>query len=320
MTIAQQVAAIRALLPTTLGSYELRTALAEDLRARSVFVSRASNVVFLSKVKEMVELLAAGEIDQASARLALKETLQAIGYTPEEGFPEVEPGEVPPALAGTLQDISSTRRLDLILDTQVQLVRGRGQQLRGMQEGALDFFPAWELTRWKATDIPRDWPSRWLVAGGTLTSDGRMIAFKGDPIWGELGSSSNFDDALDVDFPPFAFNSGMGWSPIEQSEIRQYGITGPHGETVEEWLKMDHKFLLDDPGLPVPQVSMRGVDQDLTKEWEATGEAKVVGTTATTPDGADEIERRIAEIDRRRKQRMEDSLAARDAEYKPRNQ
>jgi hypothetical protein len=320
MTKAEQVAAIRKLLPTNLGSSELRTALAEDIRARSVFVSRASNVVFLSKVKELVERLAAGEIDQASAREVLKQTLQAIGYTPEGGFPEVEPGEVPPALADTLQDIGSTRRLDLILDTQVQLVRGRGKQLRGMQEAVFNYMPAWELWRWKETDVPRDWQARWVVAGGTLTSDGRMIAFKGDPIWGELGSSANFDDALDVDFPPFAFNSGMGWQPVEKSDCKKLGITGPNGETADEWVKMEHKFLLDDPGLPAPQVSMRGTDPELVSSLEESEEVRVVGSTATTPGGGDEIQRRLDEIERRREQRMQDSLARRDAEYQQRNQ
>lgn len=323
MTIAEQIASIRDLLPTTLGSAELRESLAADIRARLVFVSRASNAIFLSKVKEVVVQLAAGDMDHASARLVLREVLKAVGYTPEGGFPDVEEGEVPPALQGSLQDLSSTRRLDLILNTQVDLMRGRSMQLRGMEATALRMWPAWELVRAIQTAVPRDWPSRWVVAGGRLVDGGRMIALKGDPVWGELGSSGNFEDALDVDFPPFAFNSGMSWTPIERYEVERLGITGPEGETVSEWISNDRAVLTGtQSGIPAPKISIQDVPADIRRELESQG-VSIIQDTATTPGAEDELIRRLAERAAARAARaqelLNESIAAREADYERRN-
>ncbi len=57
-----------------------------------------------------------------------------------------------------------------------------------------------------------------------LLDHGRVIARKNSPIWAELGSSKNFDDALDVDYPPFAFNSGMWVRDIDRDEALALGL------------------------------------------------------------------------------------------------
>jgi|GEM_PF-3377016 len=57
-----------------------------------------------------------------------------------------------------------------------------------------------------------------------LLDNGRMIARKDSPIWSELGSSANFDDALDVEYPPFAFNSGMWVRDIDRDEALALGL------------------------------------------------------------------------------------------------
>ena len=321
---AQRIAEIRDLLPTTLGSAEVRAQLAAELRANSVFVCRAANVVFLSKVKEVVDAISGGRMDAASGRVALLETLRAIGYTPEGGFKDVPAGQVPPAVAGTLQDLTSFRRLSLIVDTQISLTNGRGQQLRGMETERFKLFPAWELVRVESRAAPRNWGatqegsppihqgkpdlrSRWTIAGGNFWA-GRMIAFKGDPVWGELGASANFDDALDVDHPPFAFNSGMGWEEIPRSEVAALGVTGPDGETLAEWLAMDHPVLAS---LPAPVISTREAAPELVAAMEQTTPAVVVGTKITTPDNA----ARIAEIEKHSADRLQAAIDRRNKEY-----
>ena len=303
---AAKVAEIRDLLPTTLGSSEIRDLIAADVRVRSVFVSRAANVVFLSKVKEVIDAVAAGTMDKVSARAILGETLRAIGYTPEDGFPDDESGEVPEAIAGTLQDLSSQRRLNLIVNTQVDLMNGRGQQLRGMETERFQQFPAWELIRVKQRTAPRNWGdtqegtpprhhgqpdirSRWTIAGGDFVSE-RLIALKGSPVWGELGASENFDDALDVDHPPFAFNSGMGWAEVSAAECAAIGVVGPNGESIEDWLAMDHPII----GSPPPVISVRDADPGLVTATTASIPAVQVEETITTPDNEDELRRRIA--------------------------
>lgn len=252
-------------MPTGLGTAGLRE-LSADLRARMVFTARGTSAIFASKIKEVVNLLAAGDIGPADARLALIETLRALGYTPEGGFPETPNWKVPPALEGTLQDLSSFRRLDLIVRTQLELMQGAGTQARGTTPDRLEAAPAWELIRVAEVSVPRDWPARWAVADGAMT-EGRMIALKGDPIWGELGSSANFDDALDTDHPPFAFNSGMGWREIQRAEVVALGITGPGGESIDEWLATQPQTIGGRLPLPTPSLSMKDVDPEIAETF-----------------------------------------------------
>ena len=64
-----------------------------------------------------------------------------------------------------------------------------------------------------------------------------MIARKGATIWEELGSAAIFDDALDTDHPPFAFNSGMGWRSVPRAECIRLGLIAEdyQPEGFREW-------------------------------------------------------------------------------------
>lgn len=258
----------RGVMPTQLDTAGLRQ-LSAGLRARSFFAARGTSAIFVSKIKEVTEQLAAGDIGEADARLALIETLRAIGYTPEGGFPDAPAGAVPPAIEGTLQDLSSFRRLDLIVRTNRELATGAGLQMRGHSPDRLEAYPAWELVRVMEVETPRDWPSRWKLAGGEQLDGGHMIALKGDPIWGELGSSANFDDALDVDHPPFAFQSGMGWREVSRTEAEQLGVTGPDGESIDGFHRGPKRprVIAGQLPLPAPSISMRGVDAEIVAEF-----------------------------------------------------
>jgi hypothetical protein len=267
----------RGILPTDLGSADLRD-LSAGIRARSVFVARGTSAVFASKLKQVINQLAAGDIGEADARVALLETLRALEYTPEGGFPE-DAGSVPPAVRGSLQDLSSFRRLDLIVRTQIDLMTGAGQQMRGLEPVRLAAFPCWELLRVLPVRVPRDWQKRWEEVGGALY-DGRMIAPKGDPIWGELGSS--FDDSLDVDHPPFAFNSGMGWREVSAQAATTMGITASDGTPWEEFLGAEERprTLSGQVPLPAPKLQVKNVDPEIRTRLEE--EVK----SYTKPDGS----------------------------------
>lgn len=314
LTAAQQ----RGSLPTTLGTADLRD-LGEHVLARSVFTARGANAVFVDTLKRVVEELAGGNMDEATARLTLLETLRATGYTPEGGFPDAPAGSVPPALKGTLQDLSSARRLNLIVETQRQLMQGAGWQMRGSTPERLKQFPAWELIRVGSRRAPRNWGGeflgipkrgidprpRWIIAGGRMTQ-GRMIALKGDPIWGELGSYDNFSDALGTDHPPFAFNSGMGWREIDRGECARLGIRGPNGETPEEFHGGQER-----PRTlagPLPQISVRTMDPEIRRRFEDRAGAVTVEGMAAPRSRADELRQRMAE-------RLRSSVETRKAEY-----
>lgn len=291
---AERVSRSRTVMPTSLSTAELRE-LGADVLARSVFTARGTSAIFASKLKEVVDELASGSIGETQARAALKECLIALGYTPEGGFPGDE-GKVPPALAGTLQDLSSFRRLNLIIKTQLQLMQGAGDQWRGQQPDRLAAFPAWELVRVEDRSAPRDWPSRWVIAGGQLIN-GRMVALKGDPVWGELGAYENFPDALGVDHPPFAFLSGMGWREVSAADVDTLGITGPDGETPAAFFESEPVTMGGKVPLPTPRMSLDGVDPALVEKFKTETHAVPVQGKPATVDFSDLLARDIAARD-----------------------
>ena len=288
---AARSAAAREVMVTTLGTEGLREKGAEIL-ARAVFCARGNSALFLSDLKTIIERLAQGDIGEGQARTAIWESLRSIGYAPEGGFPDA-PGQVPSALAGTLQDLSSFQRRNLIVRTQLDLMRGAGEQTRGHTPERLQTFPAWELVRVQAKSVPRDWETRWYLAGGHPHA-GKIVAFKGDPVWGELGSYDNFDDALGVDHPPFAFSSGMGWREVSAAECARLGVTGPNRETADEWFQKGPIVMAGKLPLPSPKMSLAGVDPQLVAAFrEATGAVPDPKTPAVF-DYSDILEQSLA--------------------------
>lgn len=289
-TEAIRTAAARRILPTWLGSADLAQ-VAQQILDRAVFSARTTNAIYLEALRERISrLLSDGyEGDQAQLRLELKQILVELGYDPEFGFPGDEELGIPPARPGSLQDLSSDARINLILETQLELMAGKGQEQRGLQPEALDLFPAWELVRLRPVRMPRDWPKRWEKAGGRalVDVDGRLrlAAGKLDEIWSLLGDKAIFRDALGVSHPPFCFRSGMGWEPIEADAwdalLKQ---NGRRSEATAQELPPSAK------GLPPAVVSTDGLsDETLAKlklkleGVEAKGGKLTLGGIITTP-------------------------------------
>lgn len=265
-TDAFERAAARGVLPSALGSREQREALTRALRERSVFSARTTNARYLQTLRNVIAELAQGELDMPQARVVLRQTLDALGYTPEGGFPDSDI-PVPPAVEGTLQDLRSFRRLDLIVRTQTELMWGAGQKVRGEEPAAMRQFPAWELVRVIDRRVPRDWQERFEQAGGELI-EGRIIAMKGDPVWDALGDSALFDDALDVDHPPFAFNSGMRWRAVPREELEELEI--------DAFVIDGGDYTLEDvlETVPKPSASAAGLDDDFLRELRGEIDAR----------------------------------------------
>jgi hypothetical protein len=228
-----QIARERGVLPTEMSSGELAE-LGRGLWQQSFFSARTTNAEYAAALKELVDRYIAGgyNSDFDKLKLEAQALLRKHGYTPEGGFGD---GKVPPAEAGSLQDLSSEKRLRLIFDTNRQLAAGLAQKEGGGTKAALSAYPAWELKRVEHRRVPRGsvksgspgWEKRWVQVGGRLVGDYRMIALKTSDIWEKIGSRAYFDDALDVDHPPFAFNSGFGWREVGREEAIQYLGEGP---------------------------------------------------------------------------------------------
>lgn len=158
----------------------------------------------------------------ATARVEIKRALDRIGYSPELDE------------RGTIKDLSSDARMNLVVDTNERLARGYGFKRVGETPALLKTRPGWELYRQEDRVKVRDWLTRFRVAGeltgdpiGTgwvITPGGQMLGMKGHAIWEQLGSSANFDDALDVSYPPFAFNSGMWVRDVTREDCDKAGL------------------------------------------------------------------------------------------------
>ena len=239
---------VKSILPTSGKTADLQQ-LSGAIKRRALFSATVENVNQLQKISDATNAVLTGQSDEATVRLGIKQLLADMGYQPD------------PEKAGGLQDLASTARINLQIDTNVDVARGYGWDLQGQQPDVLDEWPAQELIRdFAPKGRERDWAARWARCGGEFF-DGRMIALKNSPIWSQLGDSSIFPDGLDNPYPPFAFNSGMGVRDIARDEAEQLGLIEPNQEVFPRDLSFNAEL----------QASPDVRDERLRAMLEATG-------------------------------------------------
>ena len=202
---AEEAIIRKALFGSNLSSEQL-SSLPVEFRNRSIFSARVEELRVLFDIREKVSRIAAGKLSASEARRDLRTLLDSMGYDPGDD-------------RGTIKDLLTKRRLDLILQTNARQARGYVQHLEATSAGALLATPGQELIRVRRRNVPRDWRSRWTEAGGKLY-DGRMIALKTDPIWTRISRFGN-------PYPPFDFGSGMGVEGVGRRECIRLGVIGP---------------------------------------------------------------------------------------------
>ena len=221
-TFAEAIKALqkRKILPTDLNSEQLQK-LPVALRDSAFFSSKVEDARILQEAHDTVAQIIKPEgrlpgdyMDMSTARLNIRNVLAAVGYAPE------------PGKAGSIEDLSSDPRLNLIVKMQVAMARGRGQWMATQDNDILDEFPCYELYRAEDRIEPRDWEARWEAAGGEFYGpEERMIARKNSTIWTRI---SRFG----TPWPPFDFNSGMDVQDVDREEAEDLGVIKP-GQTVE---------------------------------------------------------------------------------------
>jgi len=219
------------IMPTAMSSAELRT-LDADVRNHSFFSARTLLRDYLEEAKKTIESIINPGPDErgvnvgfnpATAREQLRNELKWLDYQPES--------------PGTITDLASDARLNLVVKTNTELAQGAGQYVQQMDPETVELYPALELVRFDHVKNPRDWSLRWQLAA-QLTGDvaalsvqartGRMIALKSSPVWQALGEGAGgFHDTLGNPFPPFAFNSGMWTQDVDREEALQIGLIEP---------------------------------------------------------------------------------------------
>lgn len=216
---------LKELLPTSLGSGEIREKFAREILQRSVFSAKMASAAYLSRVKEVCAAFASGEINESKARERLLRELARMGLPTEE--------------TNDLADPASERRLNLIVETQREMAASVAQ-IAAQNEGTVAAYPAWELCRLAGRRVPReDWPQRWRAAGESVGWDGAydravngsFVALKASPIWQALGDGAGgFRDTLGNPYPPFAYSSGMAWLQVERGVCERLGLVDPDAD------------------------------------------------------------------------------------------
>lgn len=177
-------------------------------------------------------------LDPATARLEIKQLQHSSGMVKGDG---------------SITDLTSDARINLVIQTNRDVMQGMGWFIQGNDPAALDAFPAQELIRVEGREKPRDWQGRFRhfaeIVGDTdalrvMAETGRMIARKDSPVWEALGAGDDiYNDTLGNPFPPFAFNSGMDVQDISYTEALDFGLIQP-GEAVRPQLPDDLSTLL----------------------------------------------------------------------------
>lgn len=201
---ALQSAEVRSILPTSLSSAELAR-IEPELRERARFSAGVTMAEHIQRLDDVVREIIEGKLDFATAKLALKEELDALGYQPS-----VEDRD-------TIKDLRSDKRRALQLQVNTRQAQGYGAWLQGQDPDVLDQWPAQELFRAEDREQPRAWLERWVTAGGKLSEGDRMIALKNDPIWEKIS-------AFGVPYPPFDFQSGMDVRDVDRREAESLGL------------------------------------------------------------------------------------------------
>ncbi len=226
---------------------------------RAFFSARVANAQILAEFKAGVQAIVDGDSNVAEQRLRLKQMLARLDYRPELGK------------EGTLEDLSSNARLNLMLRMNVSMVRNYGQWVAMNQPGALLASPALELIRISPRVNKRFWSRRWnsaradlgdattatLADGGPQSNEINAFALKNDPIWPAI---SRFG----LPYGPFDFGSGMGQREVGYRETVAVGV-----------MKAG-----DDPIQPTPRGLNTGLAASLATMDEALSQALVQGLSA----------------------------------------
>ena len=222
-------------LPTVFSSLELERELPASVAERAFFSARTTLTGYLQQGQALIARLVQpaviaqadgtlrkagrGEsINPAKVRTLMQQHLRDLGYEPE------------PGKKGKLTDLSSDRRVSLIVNMQTAQARGYARDRSVQTDAILKTFPADRLYRALPRRQKRDWQSRWNNARASLGSGtqatratsqiGPYVAPKNDPIWPAI---SRFG----TPYPPFDYMSGMRKRSVSASQAKQYGITAP---------------------------------------------------------------------------------------------
>lgn len=223
----------KAVLPTTLSSREIQEQLSAEIRSQSFYSARTAHNGYLSDAARMIKNLVSGDTVEDPDTGALRPRAKGEGFTPSLVRTRMqnylkEIGYAPDAgTEGSLTDLSSDKRVDLIIDTQTKMAQGYARHEAAQDPDVLEDFPADEMYRQRESKQQRDWDIIWNTKRaelGDATSaslatgkDGPFVALKNDPIWTAI---SRFG----TPYPPFDYSSGMWVRDADDALAERLGV------------------------------------------------------------------------------------------------
>lgn len=223
----------KAVLPTSLSSREIQEQLSADIRRHSFYSARTMQADYLDDFARMLKNLISGDVvedpdtgelrkrgpaegfNPSLVRTRAQNFLKEIGYTPD------------PSEAGSLTDLSSDKRVDLIIDTQTKMAQGYARHEAAQDPDILADFPADEMYRQRESKQKRDWDVVWNTkrrelgdatsASLATSKDGPFVALKNDPIWTAISRFGN-------PYPPFDYGSGMWVRDADDALAERLGV------------------------------------------------------------------------------------------------
>jgi hypothetical protein len=253
-------------LPAALTSEEWST-VPSEIRERAFFMSRVTDAEILQRFRAGVEEVLRGDKGIVTVEKEISFWLRDRGYKPPEGK------------AGSLQDLSSLKRIMVVLRTNIEMARGHANWVR--MQTSIRAFPCRRFIRISARMEPRDWESRWNDAKAETSAipgvhPTEKVALVNHPIWNAL---SRFDQP----YSPYDFGSGMGDKLVSRTEALKLGFAlKPNTDPMQQPI---HRTMND--GLEVtPAITDPVLKNALTDKLGRFGEWDGAKVVFTDPDGS----------------------------------
>lgn len=210
------------------------------LRERAMFSATIENARFLQRAKDTLGDFLTGAREQLPfGEVALKAGSRADFVKQMQDFAIAEGmGPLDPKEAGTLKDIRSQRRLELIFDTQIRQAQDYGNWKQGMDPDLLDQWPAQRFIR--VVDVVKPRPLHQQNEG--------VVRLKTDlDFW--IGMNVDFH----LPYGPWGYNSGMDVEDVSRDEAEQLGLIKPSQKVRPADRELNDRL----------QASIRGLDPEL---------------------------------------------------------
>ena len=235
-------------LPTNLTTKEISDTFGKGFFQRGFVSSQVHEAQVLDTLDTGITQILQGKNNPNELRVKIGQVLKQTNYLPPDGK------------EGTISDLRTLARQNLIINTNLKVARGTGRAIVANDPDVLDQYPAWELVPGgfrrhhrgdpiykPGTDGSIDWLERWQDALDECSDDpadieamqsvfdstGRMIALKSSSIWQALGDGAGGrSDTLGNPFPPFAWESSYTTIDIARDECEELGLLEP-GDTAD---------------------------------------------------------------------------------------